>query len=402
MRQGDRDKSFMSIALDLARLGLGRTSPNPAVGAVIVKGGRIVGKGFHRGPGQAHAEIEALASIRRGGVTPPLHGTTLYVTLEPCCPPKPGGRTPPCTEAILKSGIKNIVIGMKDPDPSVSGRGIALLRKKGLRVQVGVLEEECRALNEAYVIHRLKKRPFVILKMATTMDGKVGLKNRPYKITGPEADRQVHALRDRADAILVGIGTVLSDDPRLTTRLKGQKGRDPIRVVLDGRLRISPQARLLNLKSSAPTWIATGVSKKHPKARKLAKKGAGILFLRRDRAGRVDLPSLLRELGRRGVVNLLVEGGPQVWSSFLKKRLVDRLALFIAPKRLGARGVPALFQTPKSPGFAVSSVRQVGRDLMMEGRAQLDAFKEPIPYNESTLDALKRVIFNPDTGSADT
>jgi diaminohydroxyphosphoribosylaminopyrimidine deaminase/5-amino-6-(5-phosphoribosylamino)uracil reductase len=275
----------------------------------------------------------------------------LYITLEPCCPPKKGGRTPPCTDAILKSGIKDVVIGMKDPDPRVSGRGIALLRKSGLRVRVGVLEKECRKLNEAYVTHRTKKRPFVTLKMATTADGMVGLRGRRIKITGPEADAYVHALRDRVDAILVGAGTVLSDDPRLTTRLKGRKGRDPIRVVLEGRRRIPPSARLFRVRSKSPAWRSSMLTKK------------------RTAGGRADLAPLLRELARRGVVSLLVEGGPRVWEAFLEKGLADRLIRFVSPQRLGPHGLPALSPSPRTRKvfrIQAQKARRVGRDLLMD------------------------------------
>ena len=370
----------MAVALDLARLAEGRTSPNPMVGALIVKKGRIIGRGFHRGPGHPHAEIEALNAVCKGGVTPPLQGATLYVSLEPCCPPKKGGRTPPCTKAILASGIKHVVVGMKDPDPRMRGRGISFLKKAGIKVQVGVLEKEGLALNEAYVTHRTKKRPFVTLKIAATRDGKVGIKRRrgdtkgaaprprvrPFKITGPEADAQVHALRDRVDAILVGAGTVSCDDPRLTTRLKGRKGKDPIRVILDGRLRVSPRARVLNLKSAAPTWIATAVAETSAKARRLRKKGAAILSLKGDPRGRVDPGRLLRELGRRGVTHLLVEGGPRVWASFLERRVVDRVLLFIAPRYLGVKGIPAFSRPTGGPGLVFSSLRRLGRDWMAE------------------------------------
>ncbi len=347
-----RCKDYMGIALDMARLGTGRTSPNPMVGAVIVKNGKILATGFHRKAGRAHAEIEALRAVgarssRPGGRTPPLHGATLYVTLEPCCHQ---GRTPPCTDAILKSGIRRVVIGMRDPDPKVSGRGIKILKKAGIQVRVGMLEKECRELNEAYVKHRTAGRPFVILKMATTADAKVGVygrdgERRPYKISGPESLQMVHALRDQVDAILVGIGTVLSDDPRLTTRLKGTIGKSPIRIVLDGRLRIPLRSKVLSrgVIHHAPTWIATTVGARHPKLsrlRRLRTLGVEILFCRKDREGRVDLVSLLAHLASRNILSLLVEGGPQIWSSFLTRGLVDRIILFRSHEVLGERGVP--------------------------------------------------------------
>lgn len=359
-----KHEDFMATALDLARLGLGKTSPNPAVGAVVVRGGKILGKGFHRGPGFPHAEIEALTSppaplliqervprpAKAGLAGEVWKGATLYITLEPCCPPKPGGRTPPCTDAIIKSGIREVVVGMRDPDPRMRGRGIAVLKRAGIQVRVGVLERECRALNEAYVMHRTKKRPFVILKMAATLDGKVGILGRRRKITGPEAEAHVHTLRDRVDAILVGIGTVLSDNPRLTARTKGSRAKDPIRIILDSRRRrIPPSARLLKLKSSAPTWAATSLTKK------------------RSAGGRVELKSLLRELARRGVVTLLVEGGPTVWRSFFQKRLVDRVVLLIAPKRLGPQGIPALPGPIRGLNLSFSSLCRLGPDLLLEG-----------------------------------
>lgn len=340
-----RDEDYMSIALDMARLGTGRTSPNPMVGAVIVKNGKIVATGFHRQAGRAHAEIEALRALNAQRST--LKAATLYVTLEPCCPPKADGRTPPCTDAILKSGIRKVVIGMRDPDPKVSGRGIRILKKAGIRVLVGVLEKECRELNEAYIKHRTAGRPFVTLKMAATTDGKVGVYSRnglrrPYKISMPEQLRMAHTLRDESDAILVGIGTVLSDDPRLTTRLKGTKGKSPIRIVLDGKLRIPLQSKALSrgVMDHAPTWIATTVGARHPNLSRLRRKGAEILFCRKDSEGRVDLPSLLTQLASRNILSLLVEGGPQIWSSFLTRGLVDRIILFRSHEVLGERGVP--------------------------------------------------------------
>jgi len=333
----------MAVALDLARLAEGRTSPNPMVGAVIVdRKGKIVAQGFHRGPGEAHAEIEALGNppfgplIEKGGMGG-FRDTTLYITLEPCCPPKKGGRTPPCTDAILKSGIRKVVIGMRDPDSRVAGRGIRILRRAGIKVTVGVMEKECRELNAAYVTHRTKKRPLIILKMALSADGKAGLRGRQAKITGPEADAQSHALRDRVDAILVGSGTVLNDNPRLTTRLKGRKGRDPIRVILDRRRRISKTARVITVRSKAPTWIETA-----------------------------SLPALLKKLAQRGVTSLLVEGGPRVWESFMKKRLVDRMLLFFSPRVLGERAIPVLLHPFRYPGFKTVSIRRLGEDLMIE------------------------------------
>ncbi len=359
----------MGMALDLARLGLGRTSPNPMVGAVIVKNGKVLSTGFHRKAGMPHAEVEAMNSVGATGRSP-LHGATMYVTLEPCCH---HGRTPPCTDAIIKNGIKGVVIGMRDPDPKVAGKGIKILKKAGLRIRVGVLEEECRQLNKAYVKHRTQGLPYVILKAAMTADGKVGFKrrrgearHRPCRITGPAAIEQAHVLRDQVDAILVGVGTVLSDNPRLTTRLKGRKGKDPIRVILDSRLRIPIGVRVL-IRRDSPTIIATAASIRHPKISLLRKKGVEILFCKKDKSGRIPLLALLKQLALRGVLSLLVEGGPRVWSSLLRQGLVDEAVLFIAPQVLGAQGLPFLENVPDSKLlFKQVSQRVVGCDMMIE------------------------------------
>ena len=339
----------MPIALDLARLGAGRTSPNPAVGAVIVKKGKILATGFHKGPGLPHAEAEAIGKFRIPN--PKLQGATLYVTLEPCCPGK-NGRTPPCTDAIIRSGIREVVVGMKDPDRHARGRGIALLRRAGIRVRTGVLENECHEFNAAYIVHRTRRRPYVILKMAMTLEGYVGWKGRgrltsALQVTGREAQRHAHMIRDQVDAILVGVGTVIADDPRLTTRLIGKGGKDPVRVILDPLGKTPPDARVLNLRSYAKTIIASAPL---------------------DRHGRIDLTRLLRRLAEQGIVTLLVEGGPEVWRSFLRKRLVDRLLLFLGTGRSRRidrdRAVLApLHELPLS--FRRLEALPLGRDLLI-------------------------------------
>jgi diaminohydroxyphosphoribosylaminopyrimidine deaminase/5-amino-6-(5-phosphoribosylamino)uracil reductase len=353
----------MAMALDLARLGLGRTSPNPAVGAVIVKNGKVVATGFHKRAGLPHAEIEALSSpcLREDWKE-----ATLYVTLEPCCH---HGRTPPCTDAIIKSGIKEVVIGMRDPDPKVSGSGIRILKRHGIRVREGILRRECERLNEGYVKHRTTGLPFVIMKIAATLDGKVAMKTgRSRWITGPEARAFGRLIRDRVDGILVGINTVLKDDPRLTARLKGRRGRDPVRIILDSSLRIQPTAKVLNVKSPAPSWIATTVKKNHPKIRQLTKKGTEVLCCRSDRNGDVHLKDLLRRLGDRGIVYLLVEGGPTVYAGFLNRKLVDQMVLFIAPFFLGDQGISMFPGNLRFlPPLRNVSCRTVGRDLLIEG-----------------------------------
>ncbi|MBI4197180.1 MAG: bifunctional diaminohydroxyphosphoribosylaminopyrimidine deaminase/5-amino-6-(5-phosphoribosylamino)uracil reductase RibD [Deltaproteobacteria bacterium] len=352
----NRDQDFMAIAITLAQRGIGKTSPNPAVGSVIVKNDRIIGSGFHKKAGMPHAEREALDKI----VGTPLQNATLYVTLEPCCH---YGRTPPCTEAIIQSGIRRVIVGMRDPDRRVSGKGIQILERSGIEVKVGVLEEECHKLNEAYLVHRTKRRPYVILKAAMTLNAVVGLKTkkggRALAITGTKARRFSHHLRSEVDAILVGSGTVLADDPQLTCRLKRRQKRDPLRVVLDSSLRLPTTSRLFHLKSPAKTLVATTVSKT-PK-----REGVEFLLCRRNKRGGIQLNDLLRQLADRGVMTLLVEGGPKIWSSFLKAGTVDRLVVFIAPKIIQGETV----QFPLNQLEDLKSIQgeKIGEDLFIEG-----------------------------------
>ncbi len=380
----NRDKNFMSIALDLARLGLGRTSPNPAVGAVLVKNGKIIGRGFHKKAGMPHAEIEAIGNVRANLVFAqttgrsqgsPLQDATLYVTLEPCCH---YGRTPPCTEAILKSGIRNVVIGMKDPDLQVSGKGIQILRKNGIRVRVGILEKECHALNLSYIKHRTTGLPFVILKIASTLDGKVAMQSGESRwITGSEAREFGHRLRDRSDAILIGIQTVLKDNPQLTSRGKNSQ-KDPLRIVLDSQLMIPFSAKILKVRKApstglgqVPTCVVTTVKPTHPKVSRLEKMGTEIIFCHKNKKGQVDLKDLLKQLGRRSIVNLLVEGGPTVASSFVREKLVDHLFLFLAPSFLGEKGI-SMFSDLNIASLRQKIIlkktqfRKIGEDILIE------------------------------------
>ncbi len=350
-----QDNDFMAIALDLARLGLGRTSPNPAVGAVIVKKGKILATGFHQKAGMPHAEAEAIGKLQSSK----LKGATLYLNLEPCCH---FGRTPPCTDAILQSGIREVVIGMRDPDSKVSGRGIRILKQQGIRVREGILRKECERLNEAYLKHRRTGLPFVILKVAATLNGRV----RPQKgkwITGKEARNYVHILRDSSDAILVGIGTVLKDNPRLTTRIEG--GKDPVRVILDSSLRLSSKANVVKVRSNAPTYVAT--TKPGKKADQLTRAGARILICRKDPQGRVNLKDLLRQLANEGILSLMVEGGPTVLSSFMKAKLADKVFLFLAPRCSPSPSLKEIDLLRKMSRLQNMTVRTLGQDLLVEG-----------------------------------
>ncbi|WP_408954392.1 bifunctional diaminohydroxyphosphoribosylaminopyrimidine deaminase/5-amino-6-(5-phosphoribosylamino)uracil reductase RibD [Natroniella sp. ANB-PHB2] len=322
---GKRD--YMSLALDLAKKALGRTSPNPLVGAVVVKEGEVIGTGYHHYAGGFHAEANVLSSIGEAA-----KGATMYVTLEPC---SHYGKTPPCAKFIIESGIKKVVIAMKDPNPKVAGKGIKMLESAGIKTEVGLLKEEAVKLNEDYIKYMKTNTPFVILKNAMTLDGKIATKKGDSKwITGEGSREFVHRLRDRVDGILVGIGTVLADDPRLTTRLP-EGGEDATRIVLDDELKIPLDAKLVTQKSSAPTIIATTEQADQAKKKKL--KEAGVEVVEAGIKNKVDLKILLEELGKRELISLLVEGGSQINASFLETKLVDKLYYFIAPKIIGGR-----------------------------------------------------------------
>jgi diaminohydroxyphosphoribosylaminopyrimidine deaminase/5-amino-6-(5-phosphoribosylamino)uracil reductase len=353
---------FMRLALQEATRGLGRTSPNPAVGAVLVKGGLVVARGHHARAGGPHAEIVAL---RAAGAR--ARGADLYTTLEPC---DHQGRTPPCTRAVIEAGVRRVFVGSRDPNPLVDGRGLARLAEAGVPAVDGVLRAECDALNAPWFTFITAHRPFVTLKVAATLDGRIATRSGDARwVSGPEARAWVHRLRDRVDAVLVGSGTALADDPRLTTRLPGGGGRDPLRVVLDTRLELPARLRLFRQRSRAPTLVA------HASAR-TRRLGPRVELLRCRRGPRgVDLPDLLAGLAARGVTHLLVEGGGAVAGAFLQAGLVDRLALILAPRVLG-QGVswspPA---TPRRMAEALRiadvSVERLGDDLVLQGRPVL-------------------------------
>jgi diaminohydroxyphosphoribosylaminopyrimidine deaminase/5-amino-6-(5-phosphoribosylamino)uracil reductase len=351
---------YMRLALREARRGLGRTSPNPAVGAILVKGGRVVGRGHHARAGSPHAEVVAIAAAGARA-----RGADLYTTLEPC---DHFGRTPPCSLAILEAGVRRVFSGSGDPNPRVNGKGIRRLRRAGVEVETGVLREECDTLNEPWFRFITTGRPHVTLKVASTLDGRIATASGDARwVTGPESRAFVHRLRDGADAVLVGAGTARADDPRLTARLPGGRGRDPVRVVLDSRLRLPATLRLFRQRSPAPTLVSH-VSGKPP-----SRPPRGVEFLRcRARGGRVDLGDLLARLGARGIATLLVEGGAEVNRSFLEAGAVDQLLLFLAPKIAGG-GIA--WMGGKGPARMAEAlplrdlrVRRLGRDLLLSGR----------------------------------
>lgn len=364
------DMLYMRRALALARRG--RTHPNPLVGAVVVKEGRIVGEGFHPKKGEPHAEVFAFAQAGTKA-----RGATLYVTLEPCSFTGPA-RTP-CVVRCFDAGVTRVVAAMTDPDPRVSGRGFQQLRDHGVAVTVGVEEAAARALNAAYIKHRTTGLPYTTHKAALTLDGKIATRTGDSQwITGEAARRHAHRLRDHSDAILVGSGTVRADDPTLTTRLARGNGHDPLRVLIDSRLAVSPDARAVRAARTSPAATLVAAVEGADPARRAAleKAGAEVVVLPPDAAGRVDVRALARLLAERGALSLLLEGGGELAGSFWEAGLVDRAVFFVAPKVVGGRDA----KTPvEGRGQALLQeairldklrVRRWGEDIALEGEVQ--------------------------------
>ena len=355
----------MALALRLAAKARGRTSPNPLVGAVVVKGGKVLSRGYHHRAGEPHAEAIALRKAGKAA-----KGATLYVTLEPCSHTKK--RTPPCSPLVIASGVKRVAVAMIDPNPKVSGGGVRSLRKAGIDVITGVLEAEARKLNEAFVKHVTTGMPFVTLKIAQSLDGKIATASGESKwITGPEARQEGHRLRNANDAILVGVNTVIADDPSLTARIAG--GRDPLRVIVDSNLRTPPAARVLTQRSTARTCIATlERSARSGDLEALLDAGAEVL-LAKERGERVDLRTLMKMLGSFGVTSVLIEGGAEVHASALKAGIVDKVILFIAPllmtgtDSLCSIGGISPLKLTQALKLREVTTRFVGQDLMVEG-----------------------------------
>lgn len=356
----------MTRALELAEKGAGYTNPNPLVGAVIVKDGKIVGEGYHQVYGSHHAEINAINSA-----TEDIKGATMYVTLEPC---SHYGKTPPCAEAIVKSGIKKVVVGLKDPNPLVAGRGIKVLQDNGIEVLVGVLENEGRKLNEIFLKYITTNIPFCIMKTAMTLDGKIATKTGDSKwITESLSREHVHKIRHRVSGIMVGIGTVLADDPSLTTRLDyGRDNKDPIRIIVDSSGRIPLEAKVLNLKSNAKTIIAATEKINKDKVRALEEKGAEVIITPIKNNG-VDLSFLMKILGEKKIDSILLEGGSKINYSALEAGIVDKVNAFIAPKIIGGdtAKTPVGGAGKKYMKEAISlrdiEVHHFGNDIMIEG-----------------------------------
>ena len=348
----------MRQALEIGRRGLGRTSPNPPVGAVVVRNGRVVGTGWHRRAGLPHAEVLALEAAG-----PASRGATLYLTLEPC---SHHGRTPPCAPRLITAGIRRVVVGAIDPNPRVRGRGIRQLRAAGIEVVLGVEGESARELIR-YFAHSIRRGlPFVRLKLAASADGRIATRDgRSRWITGAAARRLVHRWRDELDAVMVGSGTVLADDPRLTCRRP--RGRDPLRVIVDSHLATPPAAAILHAGRS-PVVIATTRAHEPHRARALAAQGAEILVLP-ARGGRVALDALFRALGKRGIVSLMVEGGATLGAALIQGRHVDEIAWFTAPLLIGGDGLPMLGplgvrSLARAPRLVAHTTCRVGDDLL--------------------------------------
>jgi len=353
---------MMRMALALARRGVGKTAPNPAVGCVIVRDGAVVGRGWHKKAGTPHAEVHALNEAGESAA-----GSDVYVTLEPCAH---FGKTPPCAKALVEARVARVFVAMVDPNPLVAGAGIAILRKAGIEVEVGLLEESCRELNRPFIKWIQTRLPYVILKSALTLDGKSATANGDSKwVTSDRSRREVHRLRGRLDAIMVGVGTVLKDDPLLTCRLPG--GKDPLRVVVDSTLRIPLHAALLSVQSEARTVVAS-CSPAAEKVDAVMAHGAEVLRCKEDSDGRVDLADLFAKLGERGVQSVLLEGGSHLAGAALRAGLIDRCMIFLAPKLVGGAGM-GLFAGEGAVlmGDAIRleemTVKRVGVDLLVQG-----------------------------------
>lgn len=358
----NNDEHFMRRALELARQGKGRTSPNPMVGCVVTRDGRVIGEGFHEKAGEPHAEVNAVRAA--GDVT----GATLYVTLEPC---SHEGRTPPCADFLVEQKPKRIVVAMHDPNPKVCGEGIFKLREAGIDVEVGLLEDEARKLNEAFIKYITTGMPFVIAKVGMSLDGKIATRTGDSRwVTGETSRRMVHALRNEVDAILVGSRTVMLDDPSLTTRLDEGKVKDPIRIILDADDYLDAGRRVFRVDSSAPTWVAI------PEGRTF--EGADdVLYIPPGDEG-LDLRALMRELGNREITSVLIEGGGTTHASAFESGIVDKIMFFIAPKIVGGHdaitAVDGLGVAKMADAIRLENmtVRPVGEDLLVEAYVQKD------------------------------
>jgi diaminohydroxyphosphoribosylaminopyrimidine deaminase / 5-amino-6-(5-phosphoribosylamino)uracil reductase len=360
------DRSFdlrsMRAALALARRGLGTVWPNPAVGCVIADQGRVIGRGWTQPGGRPHGETEALG--RAGEAA---RGATAYVSLEPCCH---WGRTPPCTDALIAAGIRRVVVALEDPDPRVAGEGVRRLRSAGLHVDIGLCEAEAAEINAGFFCRLRNGRPLVTLKLATSLDGRIATgRGESQWITGPPARERAHALRAANDAIIVGTGTALADDPQLTCRLPGLAHRSPVRVVVDRRLRIPPTMRMISDARSVPTWVLTLPSADAARRQAFVRAGATVIDVDPGPDGNGSVAAALAALGERGITRLLVEGGGRLAAAFAGAGLIDRLVWVHAPMLIGGDGTPAIAEfglemLSQAPSFERLSTGTVGDDVL--------------------------------------
>ena len=358
------DIEYMRRAIELAERGVGFTNPNPMVGAVIVKGGKVIGEGWHERCGEWHAERNAFKNC-----TVPAEGATMYVTLEPCCH---YGKTPPCTEAIIEHGIARVVVGMEDPNPLVAGKGIALLREAGIEVVCGVEEEALREQNRVFLKYISTKLPWVAMKTAMTLDGKIATRTGDSKwITGAEARAYVHELRHRFMAILVGIGTAVADDPLLNCRIEGRGVRQPIRVVVDSNARLSLDSQLVKTAGEYRTIVAH--TRFAPEERVKALREAGVeMLLCKEKEGLVDVRNLLELLGQSGIDSILLEGGGSLNYTFLAEGLADELYAFIAPKIVGGMNAKTpvegagMEKMADAINLELENVLNIGHDVLLK------------------------------------
>ncbi|HEX2259386.1 MAG TPA: bifunctional diaminohydroxyphosphoribosylaminopyrimidine deaminase/5-amino-6-(5-phosphoribosylamino)uracil reductase RibD [Actinomycetota bacterium] len=383
------DQRWMKMALRRAARGEGKTSPNPMVGAVVVKDGHMAGSGWHHSPGSPHAEV--LALIEAGDQA---NGSTMFVTLEPCAHQ---GRTPPCVDSIIRAGVARVVACTTDPDPRVAGQGMQALEAAGIDTDLGLMSHEALRLNQAYFVHRTRSRPFVTYKSASSLDGKMAALDGSSKwITGEKARKDVQRLRRLSDAICTGIGTVLADDPMLTVR--GLRSCAPrLRIVVDSEARIPVEAKALS--PDAPTMIVTALPKSDPRVLRLEGAGASVLSAP-GRDGRVFLPRMLRDLAERGIVSLLLEGGPTLAGAFAAENLIDRYVLYVAPKLIGGNGSLGLLEgwAAQTIGQAlelkVETIRRVGTDLRIVAYplgSNLDSVSTRPPARDGASEVLAAV-----------
>jgi len=360
----------MARALELAAQGLGQTSPNPMVGAVIVRDGETIGEGAHMRLGGPHAEVAAMVDCEGG-----CEGATMYVALEPCCTQ---GRTPPCADALIKAGVKKVVCAVEDPNPKHQGKGLEILRKAGIEVQVGLLEKEARQLNEVFFTYHTEKRPFYVAKWAMTLDGRTSTDSGSSMwITNEESREYAHVLRSHCDAIMVGVGTIIQDNPRLTVRLKGYTGSQPTKVIVDGSLRSPLGARCFGRKYPRPAIFAATEISSPARIKRAEDAGHRVLIVHGNRR-MVDLREMSRMLYEEGVTSVLVEGGRQIHTSLLRENLIDRVVVYVAPKFVGGRtgtmpledlGIAAMENALELERIRI---QHFGHDVCIEGHINRD------------------------------